>query len=217
MAGPAVLLVALWSAVVPVAAATTTTNTTTTPAQPVPLSGAGAERQEPAAEPLPPPPPPPPPPAELLTPPAPRGYGDAGSSELALGLGYSSNSGLLAAGGYRYFVWDGVAPGVEATYIGGGAFFSKVGLVLGALRLVPLRSRGVAVVLTGRAGRVFLADHQDGWAAGGGGGVIIFLGDAGNVGLEIGYEALRLLPRSFCADLRSCVLHGPVFGLRISF
>lgn len=180
----------------------------------MPVPGAAEERQEPAAE---PPPQPPPAPPEIPGLPAARRYGDAGSSELAVGLGYSSDSGLLAAGGFRYFVWDGVAPGVEATFIGGGALFSKVGLVLGALRLVPLRSRSLAVVLTGRAGRVFLADHQDGWAAGGGGGVIIFFGDAGNVGLEIGYEALRLLPSSFCADLRSCVLHGPVFGLRISF
>ena len=88
---------------------------------------------------------------------------------------------------------------------------------MGALRVVPVRSGSAALVLTGRAGRVMLGDHEDGWAAGGGGGVIVFLGARGNVGLEIGYEALRLLPARFCEDLRACVLHGPVLGLRISF
>ena len=85
-----------------------------------PLPGAASEPIEPAAQPMPSStPPPPPPPPEVPAPPAARRYGDAGISELALGLGYSSDSGLLAAGGFRYFVWDGVAPGVEATYIGG--------------------------------------------------------------------------------------------------
>ncbi|MBC8132401.1 MAG: hypothetical protein H7X95_05415 [Deltaproteobacteria bacterium] len=159
--------------------------------------------------------PPAPPPAPL--PPRPRRYGDQGTSEVAIGLGYSSNSGLLAAGGYRFFVFDGVAPGIEATYVGGGNLTSKVGLVMGALRLVPVRTGNFALVLTGRAGRVMLSDHVDGWAAGGGGGVIIFFGDSHSVGLELGYEWLRLLPADFCADLTRCVLHGPVLGLRISF
>ena len=35
--------------------------------------------------------------------------------------------------------------------------------------------------------------------------------------LEIGYEFLDLYPSSFCADLSTCVLQGPVFGLRLSF
>ena len=161
--------------------------------------------------------PPEPPAAPALELPRPRRYGDRGTSELAIGLGYSSDSGFLAAGGFRYFVVDGVAPGLEATYVDGGSLVSRVGMIMGALRLVPLRLRNVALVLTGRAGRVLLADHEDGWGAGGGGGVIIFLGDEGNVGLEIGYEALRLLPARFCADLRTCVIQGPVLGLRISF
>ena len=71
---------------------------------------------------LPPPPPPPP----LLHLPPPR-YGDQGTSELALGLGYSSQSGFLAAGGYRYFVLDGVAPGVEATYLEGASWSHRWG------------------------------------------------------------------------------------------
>ena len=55
-----------------------------------------------------------------MPPPEPRRYGDRGTPELALGLGYSSLSGFLAAGGFRYFVLDGVVPGVEATYVSGG-------------------------------------------------------------------------------------------------
>jgi hypothetical protein len=45
--------------------------------------------------------------------------------------------------------------------------------------------------------------------------VIIALG--GGAGLELGYEFLRLLPASFCADLSTCLLQGPVFGIRFSF
>jgi hypothetical protein len=135
--------------------------------------------------------------------------------EIALGLGYSSLVGFLAAGGFRYFVVDGVAPGIEGTYVHGGSTVASYGLALASLRLVPVRTRGVAFVVTGRAGRVFLADHADGWGAGAGAGIILALG--GGAGLEIGYEFLHLYPSSFCADLSTCVLQGPVFGLRLSF
>lgn len=154
-----------------------------------------------------PPPPPPPAPEEL------RLYGDRGTPELALGLGYSSLSGFLAAGGFRYFVVDGVAPGVEATYISGGREGSAYGLVLGALRVVPVRSPSFALVLTGRGGRVFLGDHEDAWGVGGAAGVIFMVSPG--AGLELGYEFLRLLPSSACADLSTCVLQGPVLGLRL--
>lgn len=176
-------------------------------AEPTPASppAATAPELEAPVE-LPPAPPPPPEP--------PR-YGDRGTSELAVGLGYSSVSGFLASGGFRYFVVDRLAPGLEAHYAGGGSRSSAFGLILGNVRVVPVRSDGFALVLTGRAGRVLLADHADGWAAGGSAGVVIFLGP--RVGLEVGYEALRLLPGSFCADLDRCVIHGPVFGLRLVF
>jgi hypothetical protein len=157
---------------------------------------------------------PPPAPPALPAPTIPRRYGDRGSMEVALGLGYSSDAGFLGAGGFRYFVFDGVAPGVEATYVGGGTRYSAFGLVLGSLRLVPIRGNGFALVLGARGGRVLFADHADGWGVGGSGGVIVFMG--ANIGLEIGYEALRLLPEHFCADLPGCVIHGPVFGLRVS-
>ena len=165
-----------------------------------------SEGSFPNAGPPEPPPPPPPPPARRI-------YGDRGMPELALGLGYSSTSGFLAAGGFRYFVLDAVAPGVEGSYISGGSDGLAVGMVLGALRVVPLRTASFALVLTGRGGRVFLADHADGWGIGGEVGVIAML--AANVGLEAGYEALWLKPASFCADLRTCVLQGPVLGLRL--
>lgn len=150
-----------------------------------------------------------------MPPPAPRRYGDRGTSDLSLGLGYSSATGFLASGGFRTFVVDGVAPGLEAHYFSGGTSGSAFGLVLANLRIVPLRTDSLALVLTGRAGRALLAEHRDGWAAGGSGGVVILLG--ARVGLELGYEVLRLLPASFCADLERCVIHGPVLGLRIVF
>jgi hypothetical protein len=146
---------------------------------------------------------------------APRRYGDRGTSDLSLGLGYSSSAGFLASAGFRYFVVDGLAPGLEAHYLSGGTTAPAFGLVLANLRAVPVRTDGLALVMTGRAGRALLAHHGDGWAIGGSGGVVVFL--ASRVGLEIGYEVLRLLPASFCADLDRCVIHGPVIGLRIVF
>jgi len=156
----------------------------------------------------PPPPVPPPPP-----PPEPRAYGYAGMSELSLAFGYSSVSGVLGGAGFRRFVIDGLAPGLEASVQTGAG--TTLGLVLGTLRLVPLRTRQIAFVLTGRAGRVLLSEHDDGWGAGGGVGVIMFLSP--NVGLELGYDVLWLSPRSFCADLFSCTIQGPVIGLRLAF
>jgi len=153
-----------------------------------------------------PPPPPPPPPEEL------RLYGDEGTSELALGFGYSSLSGFLAAGGFRYFVVDGVAPGLEATYVSGGHEGAAYGLVLGALRVVPVRTPSFSLVLTGRGGRVFLGDHADAWGVGGGAGLLFMASPS--AGLELGYEVLQLLPSSACVDLATCVLKGPVVGLR---
>ena len=153
-------------------------------------------------------PPPPPPPTV-------RRYGDRGTSELAIGGGYSSVSGFVAAAGFRHFVADGVAPGAEVTYIGGGSNSSQLGLVLADLRLVPVRSGTVALVLTPRAGRVLISDHSDGWAIGASAGLIVFV--SRNAGFELGYEMLRLTPASFCSDLSTCVLHGPVLGLRFAF
>jgi hypothetical protein len=157
-----------------------------------------------------PPPPPPPLPPEPVEP---RRYGDRGTTELALGLGYSSSAGILGAGGFRYFVLDGFAPGVEGTYVSGGSGGRSYGLALAVLRLVPVRTSSVALVLTARGGRVFLGDHDDGWGVGGAAGVIFMMG--AGAGLEVGYEFLRLLPSSVCADLDTCVLQGPVLGLRL--
>lgn len=153
------------------------------------------------------------PPPLPIPPPEPPRYGDRGTSEIAVGLGYSSRTGFLGAGGFRYFVVDRVAPGLEATYVSGGSIGPAVGMLMGALRLVPVRTDSMALVLTGRAGRVWLADHEDGWGAGGGAGLLVMFSPG--AWLEIGYEALQLLPQSFCADLSSCVLHGPVIGVRL--
>ena len=37
------------------------------------------------------------------------------------------------------------------------------------------------------------------------------------VGLELGYEFLRLLPATFCADLDGCVIRGPIIAVRFGF
>jgi len=152
-------------------------------------------------------PPLPPPPPE----PEPLRYGDRGTSDLSVALGYGAD-GLIVGAGYRRFFWAGVGPGLDGTAQLGG---QKQGLLLASLRLVPLRLRSVALALTPKGGRVLLADHGDGWAAGGDASVIVMI--APGAGLELGYEVLRLLPASFCADLSSCILQGPVFGLRLMF
>jgi|SRR5882672_6359051 len=151
--------------------------------------------------------------SQASPPPEPRAYGYAGMSELSLAVGYSSTSGFLAGGGFRRFVIDGLAPGLDASVQTGAG--TTIGLVLGGLRIAPVRTRRFALVLTGRAGRVLLSHHGDGWGAGGGVGVIMFLSP--NAGLELGYDVLWLLPRSFCADLSSCTVQGPLIGLRLSF
>lgn len=140
-------------------------------------------------------------------------YGDAGTSEASVALGFSSGGGFAAGAGFRHFVVDRVAPGLEASYFRYGGY--SQGLALASLRLVPLRLDSVALVLTGRGGRVFVSDHEDGWAVGGDAGVIFFASP--NVGFELGYQVLRLLPSSFCADFESCTLHQPVLGVRIAF
>jgi hypothetical protein len=143
----------------------------------------------------------------------PRLYGYAGMSEISLALGYSSVSGFLAGGAYRRFVLPGLAPGLEATVqTGKGTTFA---FLLADLRVLPVRTRTFALVVTGRAGRVLVSHHDDGWGAGGGAGVIVFFGS--NLGLEISYDVLWLLPGSFCADFSTCVIQGPALGLRLAF
>jgi hypothetical protein len=178
----------------------------TTPASPPP-----ATANEPAPAPIAPPLPEVEPPPQLR----PRRYGDQGMPEIGLGLGYSQAIGVVGAGAFRYFVVDGVAPGFEATYVSGGTVSPQSGLLMAALRLVPARTGSFALLLTARGGRVLLGDHPDGWGAGGGAGVLILF--APTAGIEIGYEVLRLYPASFCADLSSCYIQGPVVGFRFGF
>src|SRR6185369_18007752 len=86
---------------------------------------------------LPEPPPPPPPPR----------YGDQGTSHFGLSLGLGSGAGGFAwAGGlsYGYFVIGGVAPGVDAEASGGSGLLTA-GLLLGTLRLVPLRTESLSL------------------------------------------------------------------------
>jgi hypothetical protein len=181
-----------------------------------PAEQAEEESPAPPPAPVPPPTPPRPPPrAAVVEPPPPRMYGDRGSVELGIGLGYSTETGFVGAGGVRYFVLDRVAPGIEGTYVSGGSSATRYGLLLAALRIVPIRIKQLAIVVTGRAGRVFIGDHDDGWGAGGAAGVLFLF--TPTVGLELGYEALWLYPDTFCADLGTCVLHGPVIAVRFGF
>ena len=139
-------------------------------------------------------------------------YGKAGTSEVNILLGFSSGE-VAFGGGFRHFVVDRVAPGLEASVTRSDGFTQ--GFTFGSVRFVPFQVSSVALVLTARAGRVFLSDHIDGWAYGGDAGVLIFFSQ--HAGLELGYEVLRLAPGSFCADLSTCVLQRPVLGVRIVF
>ena len=179
---------------------------TTVPAEAAP---AAVPPPEPAAEPAPPPP--------LTEPPPPRQrrYGDRGTIEVGLGLGYSTETGFVGAASGRYYVIDRVAPGIEGTFVSGSSDASRYGLLLAALRVIPVRISSLALALTGRAGRVLLGDHPDGWGVGGAAAILFLFSPT--VGLELGYEALQLLPSSFCADLESCWIHGPVIAVRFGF
>jgi len=212
-----------------------------TPATPAPAASAPAQAtppstpQAPPTTTAPPPPPPiapstaqpqPPPPDENELPTAPpphshtpvppplHSYGDQGSTELALALGYTKQTGFFGGGGFRRFVISGVAPGLEAS-VQRSDGQPTTGLLLASLKLVPVRGEMAALILTGRAGRAFIFNHDDGWAAGGSLGVILFLSPG--VGLEVGYSILWLLPEHFCSDLVCCRIEGPEIGLRVVF
>jgi hypothetical protein len=177
-----------------------------TPAEAAPAAVPPPPAAEPAA-PLPP----------LTEPPPPRQrrYGDRGTIELGIGLGYSTETGFVGAASGRYYVIDRVAPGIEGTFVSGSGDASRYGLLLAALRIIPVRISSLALALTGRAGRVLLGDHPDGWGVGGAAAILFLFSPT--VGLELGYEALQLLPASFCADLESCWIHGPVIAIRFGF
>ena len=88
-------------------------------------------------------------------------------------------------------------------------------MLLGSLRLVPLRFSSIAFAVTARGGRVFVGDHADGWGLGGAASMMFLFSPT--VGLELGYEFLRLLPATFCADLDGCVIRGPIIAVRFGF
>ena len=184
------------------------------PPKPAQATTAPPTHPETDIPPLPPPSPPPAPPPTLQAPP-PRLYGDKGSIELGAGLTYSSEAGFAANASARYYIVDALAPGIEATFVAGGPVSSRYGVLLGSLRVLPVRVRSLAVALTGRAGRVFVGDHSDGWGVGGAASVIFLFSPT--VGLELGYEFLRLVPDGFCSDLGGCVIQGPIIAVRFGF
>jgi hypothetical protein len=156
----------------------------------------------------------PPPHSHTPVPPPAHRYGDPGSTELALALGYTKQTGFFGGGGFRRFIITGVAPGIEAS-VQRSDGQPTTGLVLASLKLVPVRGEMAALIVTGRAGRAFIFSHDDGWAVGGSLGAIVFLSPG--VGLELGYSILWLKPDHFCADLVSCRVEGPELGLRVVF
>ncbi len=145
-------------------------------------------------------------------PPEDQAYGRRHSLNLALSLGLGSGTGgarYAGGAGLAYFVATGIAPGVDFSGSGGSGLLTT-GNLTGTLRLVPLRTDAIALFVIGRAGRLFIASHDDAWAAGGGAGVVVATGP--RTGLQIAYEVLRLWPRSHCADLSNgCRLDA--FGL----
>ncbi len=131
---------------------------------------------------------------------------------LSFGLG-TSTEGTLYGGGAEigYFFLRGLAPGISVD-VSGGSGRSTTGLLMGTLRWVPLHTGPLSLFLIGRAGRVLVANHVDGWGAGGGAGVVVATG--GNLGLQISYEVLALMPQSFCNDFSSgCRLGSLGIGL----
>lgn len=152
----------------------------------------------------------PPPPLPVYVP---RVYGDAGTSEILFAGGLSSTGWWSLGAGYRYFVVPGLAPGLELLLQGGGG--ETLGWILPSVRWVPLRYSQVALALTAEGGRVLVSSHRDGWAAGGAASVLWIASP--HVGLELGYQLLRLLPDSFCSDLSTCTVQGPVIGVRVFF
>ena len=134
--------------------------------------------------------------------------------ELSLAVGYTRQSGIVGGGGFRRFLVEGFAPGLEASLQRPDGTHTT-GLFLASVKLVPVRGETAALVITGRAGRVLLSDHDDGWGAGGAAGVIFFFSPG--IGLELGYSILWLMPSRFCADLVSCRIEGPELGLRVAF
>lgn len=144
-------------------------------------------------------------------------YGDAGTIHLGFGFGFGySTFGSSYAGGvaFNYFVIDRVAPGVEVG-VSGGKNLLTVFSTAATLRLLPLRTEFVDVIVIPRFGRLFLLDFEDFWAVGGTLGVIFWTG--GRVGLQAGYQYERLFGGT-CEDLRQgCNRHGASFGIVLGF
>lgn len=149
------------------------------------------------------------PPPEPVVP----GYGDRGTSEITGGVGISTGGNFGISAGYRYFFVDRIAPGLEASYFRSNGY--DQGSVFGTVRVVVLRFDWFAVSLLGRGGRMFVSDIPDGWAAGGGGSLLVMA--TPNFGFEVGYEALALFPSEFCERLDDCVINQPFVALRFVF
>ena len=126
-------------------------------------------------------------------PPPPRRYGDKGSIELGLGLGYSSETGFVGAGGLGAVLRRRPrrARG-RGDLRRGGSAASRYGVLLGSLRLVPLRFSSIAIAVTARGGRVLSAITPTAGALGGAASMLFLFSPT--VGLELGYESLWLLP-----------------------
>lgn len=158
-----------------------------------------------------------PPPRESGTTLPPLRYGDAGTMHLAFGIGLGVGTfGTSYAGNvaYNYFVVNAVGPGIDVGISGGDNLLTVLSTAA-TLRLLPIRTEAVDVLITPRFGRLFMLEFEDFWAAGATAGVIFWPG--GRVGLQLGYRYERLFGGP-CGELRQgCNLHGTSFGIVVGF
>ena len=138
-----------------------------------------------------------------------RPYGSFLMTELTGSFGLSTTSGYGGNVGVRSFLLPRVAPGLAAGYFHVAGW--NEAWLLGSLRIVPVSWSRVAFALTPLGGRVFLSNHDDGWAFGG--NVSVVVAATTTIGFEAGFEAVTLWPNQFCKDLESCQIYRPIVGL----
>jgi hypothetical protein len=149
------------------------------------------------------------PPVPAIVQEGPRPYGSFLMTELTGSFGLSTTSGYGGNVGIRSFLLPRVAPGLAAGYFHVAGW--NEAWLLGTVRIVPVSWSRVAFAVTPFGGRVFLSNHDDGWAFGG--NVSAVFAATATIGFEAGFEAVTLWPNPFCKDLESCHIYRPIVGL----
>lgn len=143
----------------------------------------------------------------------PAPYGTQGTSEISASVGFSFDGDVGVGVGYRRFVLERLAPGLEAAYFHQNGF--DQGWLMASLKGVLVQRPPFVLSLIGRGGRLFLSDHDDGWAVGGGPSLQVPIGR--NFAIEVGYEIYGLFPGGFCDDFSDCILQRPYVGILLQF